>query len=539
MNILFIILAPLWFISVLKETLFWTYLLQLKEYRLDRMRAHFDLPSSRRLIWGNKTRILTIFLLAFGLAYFLSVVGIAAGILAILFYIISTYRLYTYISEKQLRAPKFTVRAVLLSGTAIVVYGLILFLGSQNISRFGFPLLFLTELILPLVIILFAFLYAPIFVFLKKRILKAAMLKREALPSLLVVGITGSCGKTSTKDFLYHLLAKNFRVYKTPENINTEIGVAKDFVAHVNKEHDIYIAEMGAYKRGEIAALAAILKPNMAILTSVSDQHLSLFGSTRDISAAKYELIKALPEKGLAIFNGDNAECRNLFNRTEKPKRLYSSGIPESGVYNGVFAKNIQYTGESTILEITDRTESARIESPLLGYAHSINLLGAITAAHALGVTFKDIAKRAKSLNPPARTMEIRKGIKGSRVIDDSYSGNTEGVLAALNTLKQMDGNKKICIFYPLIELGEKAPEAHRAIGAKIGEICAYCIVTAPDYFTLIEKEAIGSGLPKDAIFLIPDAYLAARKAQELIEEGDLVLLENRVPELIRRGVLI
>ena len=539
MSILFIIFAPLWVISVLKETLFWAYLFQLKEYRLDRMRAHFELPSSRRLLFGNKTRALTAFFLLFIVAYFLPILGILAGILAILFYIISAYRFYTYVSEKQLKVPKFTARVILLVLTVIFIYGLILILGSQNINKIGFPVLFGAELILPLAVAFFAFFYAPFFVFLKKRILQKALIKRRAMPDLFIIGITGSCGKTSTKDFLYHLLAKNFRVYKTPENVNTEIGVAKDFVAHVQKDHDIYIAEMGAYKRGEIAALSAILQPNMAILTSVSDQHLSLFGSVRDISAAKYELVNSLSDKGLAIFNGDNAECRNLFSRTEKSKRLYASGIPESGVYNGIFAKSIKYTEEGTVLEITDRTESARIEAPLLGYAHAINLLGAITAACALGVSFKDIAKRAKSLNPPSRTMEIRKGIKGSRVIDDSYSGNTEGVLAALRTLKQMDGNKKICIFYPLIELGEKAPEAHKVIGSKIGETCAYCIVTAPDYFTLIEKEALQSGLPKDAIFLIPDAFLAARKAQELIEEGDVILLENRIPEIIRHGVLL
>ena len=154
-------------------------------------------------------------------------------------------------------------------------------------------------------------------------------------------------------------------------------------------------------------------------------------------------------------------------------------------------------------------------------------------------MSLKSIAQQIKTLRVPPRTMESRRGIKGAHIIDDSYSGNYAGVLVALDVLSQAEGHKKICIFHPLIELGKEAPAIHKKLGKKIGESCDICIVTTGDFFAELKQQAISAGMKEESIMQISDPYLAMRKAQELTEEGDIVLLENRIPQHVRRGLTL
>ena len=539
MNILFFVFIPLWLLAITKEALFWIYFWQLKEYRQDRMRAHFALPTARVLLINNKVSIVAVLFVTAIIALTVPILPIILGIGAILFYILGAYRIYIHIHEKQLRIPAFTMKALILLVLTGILYIAILSIALARTPEVAFVLLLASDLLVPVAVTAFVALFNPVSVMMKRRISKRARKKRENLKDLLVVGITGSYGKTSTKDFLAHILDKSFRVHKTPENINTEIGIARDFLANVTPSHDIYIAEVGAYKIGEIAAVADIIKPNISVLTGISNQHIALFGSQENVAKAKHELIDALGANGLAIFNGDNRETRELFVAYRRAKRLYTSELPEKGVYSGIFAKNIRYKGDGTTLEITDRQETVRMETSLLGYANAINILGAAVTARALGMSLKNIAKQVKTLSAPPRTMEPRRGIKGTRVIDDSYSGNYEGVLSALEVLSNAEGNKKICILHPLIELGEEAARIHKELGKKIGETCDVCIVTTGDFFTELRTGAIAAGIDSGAIMQISDPYLAMRKAQELIEEGDVILLENRIPEQVRKGIIL
>ncbi len=277
----------------------------------------------------------------------------------------------------------------------------------------------------------------------------------------------------------------------------------------------------------------------MGVITGISNQHGALFGSLENIRRAKYELIESIPEKGLAIFNGDSENCRGLLGSRNQPKRIYSSIISPKSRYNGIFATDIRYKNDGIILNVTDKKESVQIGAPLLGYANAINLLGAITIAHALGMKLNKIAERVKTIQPLSRTMEPRKGIKGTRIIDDSYSGNYDGVISALDTLKIVEGKKKVCILHPLIELGSDAKNVHEKIGEKIGKTCDYCIVTTADFFPEIRSKALSAGMERDKIFMISDPYIATKKTQELIDEGDVVLLENRIPQGIRDGLIM
>jgi len=151
-----------------------------------------------------------------------------------------------------------------------------------------------------------------------------------------VIGITGSYGKSSTKEFLATILSAKYKVCKTSANRNSEIGVAETVLRELKPEHEIFIVEMGAYRTGEIKAICDIVHPTIGVLTAVSEQHLALFGSLEATKKAKYELIEALPENGIAIFNADNRATRELAEQTLKPKRLYSTERPADVSANAI-----------------------------------------------------------------------------------------------------------------------------------------------------------------------------------------------------------
>ncbi|MBI2462679.1 MAG: hypothetical protein HYV65_00305 [Candidatus Spechtbacteria bacterium] len=537
--ILLFIFGILWITSVVKDALFWIYLWQLKEYRLDRMRAHFELPSAKKLLLSYKTLAVGVLFLfsALGLlASFFSYVMLLAGIGL---YGFQAYRMYEAYQDHRLRMPTFTKKAVSLLGLTFSSALVMVIAGLLSPLPSALSLLFFTDLMVPAIATAFVGTARPLSLYMKRKIVARAKTKLASTPDLLVIGITGSFGKTSMKEFLSHILENNFNVLKTPENTNTEIGIASHIIKNLRQEHEIFIVEMGAYKRGEIRDICAMVKPQIGILTGINQQHLSLFGSFRNIQRAKYELIESLPEKGLAIFNGDNQYTRALYDNCKKPKRLYATNLPEGLASAAIFAQKIHQGKDRMTVEIRDKKKKIAIEVPLSGAHNGTNVVGAICAAHGLGMSYKEIAEACKTLETPPHAIHFRRGIKHTTIIDDSYSANTDGVFAALDILKESEGRKKICIIYPLIELGRAAEDAHRAIGAKIAETCDQCIVTAPDFYEYIKDEAIKAGMSKNALWCIPDPYIAMRKAQELCDEGDVILLENRVPETIVRNLII
>lgn len=540
MTVFFILFLIAWSITTSRDVLFWMYVWQLKEYRQDRMRAHFEMPSAQHLIL-NERIIATAGLLAGAIvASFVSFLALPLLFLGIIFYGILDYRIIVAYGEKRVCMPVRTLRSVLVLGGATAV--LLIFAGTATYlqSARGVALLLSGGLLAPALVALWVGATKPVAVFLKKRIFERARGIREEYKELFVIGITGSFGKTSMKEILAYMLGEKFKVFATPQNVNTEIGVAQAMLQGLRPDHEIFIAELGAYRVGEIAALCDIVQPNMGIITGINQQHVTLFGSLRNTQKAKYELIEALPDKGLAIFNGDNEYCRTLFRLCKKPKRMYTSNPLEVGLPHLVFAQKVKETKNGTVIEVQEKGRTLmNIPIPLLGRHNADAVIGAMCVARSLGMTFEEIAQRCKSLQAPPHTLHVRKGIKNTRIIDDSYTANPDGIFAALDILKHMEGGKKICILYPLIELGDMGEKVHAEIGAKIATTCDYCIVVGQDFFPAIAKEAQESGMKKDALFCISDGYIAMRKAQELCDEGDVILLENRVPDVIIRGLVV
>ena len=531
------ILIPIfifWVFTAVKNILFWAYLWQLKEYRYDRMKAHFELPSSHNILINQRLTITFVLLI-------LNSIGVIIGVSALewvfasitlLYYAFLALHTMRQFKNRKLVLPLFTSRILLIIIVSILAHAAVLILILHLVhDKWILQGKLALDFFSPFICYLGVFISNPLVNAYKKKIFKKASEKRTSLDGVLTIGITGSYGKTSTKEFLATILSEKFSVLKTESNNNTDIGVANTILHKLDSSYDIFVAEMGAYKIGEIAKTAAMVKPSIGVLTGLGPQHLSLFGGMQNTQKAKYELIESLPEKGLAIFNGDNDGVRSLFRKCTKPKRLYTSDrLLDFSNIAGIQAESMRYTNEGMEIKVHDENNNNEvITTSLLGKHNATNLLGAITVARSVGMSFDEIRRGVRKLKPLSHTLQPMQGINHTVVVDDSYSGNMHGVFAALEVLSRMKGNKKILVLQPLIELGEVASKVHRDIGIKIGEICDYCVVTSKDYYSLLYQEATKNGMRKDAMFCIENPKNAFEKIEQITNKRDIILVENRI----------
>lgn len=534
-----LLIAAFWIVSAAKNILFWSYLWQLKEYRRDRMRAHFDLGSSQRLLFNKRAgAVVALLVSSVGAAFLSEWAQFFVALAALVFYGFFCARAIEQFQKQSLKMPMFTSRAIASLGIVATLYAAFFTWAWVQAPEWLLQAVFIADIVVPAVVALGVAAFTPLANVMKRRLMDEARAKRAALDGVLTVGITGSYGKTSVKEYTAAILSQKFKVLKTEANNNTEIGVANTILHRLNDDYDVFVAEMGAYRKGEIAKSASMVKPSIAVLTGIGPQHLSLFGSMQNIQEAKYELIESLPEKGLAIFNGDDDHARSLFRQCKNPKRLYTTDPLADPTIAGIRAESIRFMDGGMEIRIKDGKDTQTITTSLLGRHNATNLLGAISVARALGMEYEEIQAGVKTIQPIPHTLQVMRGIKEATVIDDSYSGNVRGVFAALEVLSRMKARRKILVLQPLIELGPAAEKAHKEIGAKIGEVCDYCIVVAPDYFAPLCREALAAGMKKGSVLCIPDSHQALRKIQELSDKGDIILVENRVGEEILRGVV-
>ena len=529
MKIILFIIFILWLVKISRDILFWTYLWQLKEYRLDRMRAHFELPSAKNIFF-NKFYAGKIFLLLGSGFLFIDVwqffFQVIAGALYVSLGLKSIYKIY----RKKIREPIFTKKAILTLGIALIPLVFISFFTYYKTSSISFLFsILLLDIAIPLIVAGTIGLIKFPSEFFKNRIVIKAKAKREDMKNILVIGITGSYGKTSMKEFLAHILEGKLKVIKTKENQNTEIGVAKFVLGELTADYDIFIVEMGAYRMGEIKNICDIVKPQIGILTGINEQHISLFGSLENTIKAKYELIESLPQNGLAVFNGENDYTHTLYENTDIPKRRYALRSFSVSASPDISCEKIDFKSDEMKFYVKLQEKKELFETKLLGRHNALNILGATLVANDLGMSLGEIKERVKTLKSPPHTLDLKPGINGSSIIDDSYSANPRGVMAALDVLEGLKSNKKILVMHPLIELGPAARNIHRRIAVKINKVCDICILTSSDFSREIKKNA-----PNTDVFIIKDPKIIIEKLKKNIKAGDIVLLENRIPEEIK-----
>ena len=357
-----------------------------------------------------------------------------------------------------------------------------------------------------------------------------------------IIAITGSIGKTSTKEAVYAVLKDRFNVYRSTKGFNTEIGLSLSILQENEsgfssisswfgilkrvffEKKNIYknmILEMGADQPNDIKKLIKIAKPSISIITNVSPVHLEegQFKNIEDIAKEKSTLIKGLSHKNLAILNYDNHYISKM--ETHAKKITY-------GTSNDVMlkAKSIKTSNKDIKFIVSYQNEEVELIAPVLGSFQIYVLLPAIAVGLKFGMSLKECAESIKKLTPPQGRMSPIEGINGSMIIDSSYNASPETVKKALDLLSELKAERKIAALGTMNELGKISRDAHLEIGKKAVGIANMIIAVGPEA-SIIKEGAINAGMEESNIYTFFNSEDAGNFLKKELVNGDLVLVKG------------
>jgi UDP-N-acetylmuramoyl-tripeptide--D-alanyl-D-alanine ligase len=332
-----------------------------------------------------------------------------------------------------------------------------------------------------------------------------------------VVAITGSNGKTTTKDMAAAVLSSKFHVLKTEANYNNEIGLPLTLL-QLTKQHEVAVVEMGMRGKGQIRQLANIALPTIAIITNVGETHLELLGSIENIAAAKAELLEFIPKSGLSLLNADNSYVKEMSKQVNS--RVQFFGLEQGDIK----AENIQMGTQNMKFSCRFAHHEFAVEIPAVGKHNVYNGLAAIALGLELGLSVEDICAGCKNFNASPMRLHIEK-INDYLVINDAYNASPMSMVAAIDTLVEVAKGRTVAVLGDMLELGPVAIEAHGNIGDRL----AYCqvdiVVTVGELATNIARRASACGIKK--VMACANHKEAQEALQKLIEPGDTILVKG------------
>ncbi|MEW6568125.1 MAG: UDP-N-acetylmuramoyl-tripeptide--D-alanyl-D-alanine ligase [Chloroflexota bacterium] len=339
--------------------------------------------------------------------------------------------------------------------------------------------------------------------------------------TLRVIGVTGSVGKSTTKELAADVLERRYRTLRNPGNQNNEIGVPLSLL-RLTESHERAVLEMGFYVPGEIAFLCNLARPSVGVITNVSQVHMERAGSLEAIVAGKTELVANLPPapEGVAVLNHDEPLVRGMAQHT--PARVFHYGLsPEADLWAGE-VEGLGLEGVRFVLHY--QGEAVHVRVPLLG-RHSVHTALRATAVGLIeGLTWDEIVHGLQSSRSQLRLVAVQ-GPNGSLILDDTYNAAPASVTAALNLLAELEG-RRVAVLGDMLELGEFEEQGHRLIGARAAEVVDL-LVAVGVRARWIADEAVRAGLSSSAVVLHPDSPSAVDGLRQLIREGDVVLVKG------------
>ena len=293
-----------------------------------------------------------------------------------------------------------------------------------------------------------------------------AMKKLHSMENLKVVGITGSYGKTSSKNILADILNSKYVTLPTPKNLNTPYGLIITINNHLDKFTEVFIAEMGAYKTGEIKQLCDMVKPKYGILTKIGTAHLETFGSEENIQKTKFELIESLPLDGVGVLNKDDP--KQVSYKLKNKCKILWIGIENKDV--DVHASDIKCSniGTSFKVKLKNGDKEYSFETKLLGNHNVYNILAGLALGYELGISIDKLQQAVKNIKPVEHRLELKR-LGTFYQIDDAYNSNPVGAKGAIDVLAMMPG-KRIVVTPGMVELGEKEDYYNEKFGEQIAE---------------------------------------------------------------------
>jgi UDP-N-acetylmuramoyl-tripeptide--D-alanyl-D-alanine ligase len=283
-----------------------------------------------------------------------------------------------------------------------------------------------------------------------------------------LVGVTGSAGKTTTKEAIAHVLGARFRVLKSEGNFNNHFGLPL-MLLKLEPEHDVAVIEMGMSHAGEIRALAKIAQPEIGVVTNVAPVHLEFFDSLAGIARAKYEMIESLPASGTAVLNADD-EYVSQFGRDFKGRVILYGARPTAGIPIDVRAENLQTRGaEGSEFDVVTGGGREHARLPLVGEHNILNALAAVSVGLDRGLTLAEAAGALATLLPADKRGQVVQ-LGNITVVNDCYNSNPKALQAMVDALAAMQAGRRIVVAGEMLELGPAAEEMHRAAGRHIAQ---------------------------------------------------------------------
>lgn len=395
MGLLFILTSSLFFLWAIRDILFWLWLWQHNEYRSDRFFA--DLRKKKPRITGFSPLLsLTTFtlLILYGvfILYDTYLLLYHAGVTG--FFVWKTFLIGKEIYKNRLKKPRLNVHAILIITFSTIMVILIYVLQLMDIF---FWLLFI-DFLLPFIVGFFVLvLSVPSEVFGDWQT-DQALRKLRNNPDLLIIGVTGSYGKSVVKDTIARVLSLKYKVIKTHGADNTLVGISSTILKHLESDTEVFVAEMSAYKKGEIAALCRYIRPKIGVLTGINNHYKDLFKTQDNINKTNYELVESLPRKGFCVFNGNNKYTYQLFKISKKQKVIYSTELAKHFVPNpDIKAFHITHKSKRIIFNVQFR-ETSFINLSIRSSLHVEYVLPAIYIAYHLGMSESEIKKAVSQL---------------------------------------------------------------------------------------------------------------------------------------------
>jgi UDP-N-acetylmuramoyl-tripeptide--D-alanyl-D-alanine ligase len=335
-----------------------------------------------------------------------------------------------------------------------------------------------------------------------------------------VIGITGSVGKSSTKELTWAVLSRRYNSLKNPGNLNNEIGLPLTLL-QLRPQHREVVLEMGMYDIGEIAELCDIARPQVGVITNVGPTHLERLGTLERIAQAKVELVEALPADGTAILNIDDPFVRAMAERTRA--RIMTYGL-EPGA--DLWADDVQSAGlEGVRFRLHYGQEVLHIKVPLLG-RHSVHTsLRAAAVGLVEGESWEEIVAGLQDVSAQLRLVAVP-GPAGSTILDDTYNASPTSTIAALNLLEELPAGRKIAVLGDMRELGSYQEEGHRKVGTRAADVVSLLITVGP-LARIIADEAGHSGLPAEAVRTLASNEEAITALSEIVAPGDMILVKG------------
>lgn len=356
----------------------------------------------------------------------------------------------------------------------------------------------------------------------------------EQSPHLKVIGITGSYGKTSTKNVLNAMLSKDFNTLMSPASFNTPMGLTKTIRSDLKPIHQVFIAEMGAKKVGEIKELCDLVHPSIGIITSIGPQHLETFKTFENIVSTKGELFKYLKSGGTAIVNAADENIVRLPRRDDLNYVTFSVN-PDDGNHTPldytIESVSVSGEGSSFTLVHVPSGKRVRLTTRLLGRHNLSNVLAGAVTAIVLGVPMKRLGALISDLEPIEHRLSYRRVNDKYTILDDAFNSNPVGSKMALGVLAAFNGKKKYVITPGMIELGDRAYELNKSFGTAIADACDYVILVGRHQTEPIQDGLKEAGYPSDQIFIADSIGTAFSHLHERVADGDVVLIENDLPD--------